>query len=193
MSKNLQLLSALPTIYIGTPDGKMPHFKPEPIESELYAKVNANMVQVWVDTLCIHRTHRTLVLANRCIKPMPNLPWVQGGRLLPGETIPQGWIRHFRADTSKMLTLTEDRYIGFFGPDIYIWPERQQEPQNVPVHGLVFTGVVELSKEEIRVMNANLNPKEYHDESVDEYDMDRLEQFGAHQAMKDFYVGVFGR
>ena len=88
------------------------------------------------------------------------------------ETPKQGMHRNFKRETD--LDLTVDRF-NFVTMTEYLWPDREQSPQENGSHNLCHQFVVELNDVELQKARENLSSEEYdHEFGLKEFNYTQL-------------------
>lgn len=127
------------------------------LPEEEYGRALQCFVPACCDVLIINREQGLFYLAYRKRKPMVGFWWI-GGRMAPCETKEEAAIRNFKRETGLELTADRLRLIAVFD---YRWKDREQEPQIMGCHTVVYTFIVELSNEELAFVSSHLDEGEY--------------------------------
>lgn len=155
-----------------------------------YLSVLDNTIIMCADTVIVNRDRRTFYLAQRVAKPMHGSGiWWIGGRRHKGEMPLEGMIRNFLRETG--LDLAPERFEFVFHGE-YIFSERKQEVRSKGSHTAFHQWVVELSTEELSVVRAGLDSKEYSPTfGLKEFDRKALVEAEVHPVVIEVYDLVF--
>lgn len=114
--------------------GFIPH--PRRLSDEEYGDVLDSCVLACVDVFVKHR--HSVLLGKRQEKPAQGMEWILGGRMLPGERFEEATARITKRESG--IVIDDLSRFKFLGAINYVWPDRQQVPQDNGCHmlGLYF-------------------------------------------------------
>jgi len=171
--------------YIEEGHKKMPRkFLPD----KAYGEAIEAFVVVCADVVPINRERRTFYLTKRSSKPIQGW-WELGGKIFAGEPEEEAISRIVKRETGMELP---SKRFSLVSKGRYFCKDRQQEPQDVGCDSLVFHYVVELSEEELRIANSNLDKNEYErGVGLEEFSRQRIVDEDVPEAILDLYDTVF--
>jgi ADP-ribose pyrophosphatase YjhB (NUDIX family) len=156
------------------------HMKSEFLDDETYGKALASFVLVTTDCLIIDHSKKTVYLARRKAKPMSDQWWFIGGRTKAGEHPEKAMERCFRRETGLALASERFEYVTI---NEYLFPDRQQLPQETGTHTISRLYCVELSTDEIASVSNSLDTDEYHSGGLKEFTLESLKSEGVHESI----------
>ena len=116
---------------------------------EEYTRGLQCFVPTCTDIVPIDREKKIIYLVRRKIKPMKGLWWI-GGKMNPDDTKEMSVVRSFKREAGLELPADRFKLAAFFD---YRWKDREQLPQDVGCHMTAYTFTIELSDEEIALVN----------------------------------------
>lgn len=175
----------MPNIYREDLAHVMPQVR---LSDDVYTQAIAGFIIVCVDAVIVDTERRTFWLAKRCIKPMDGI-WEIGGRRCADEEPRKAIRRNFLRETG--IDVSEERF-KFVTIAEHRWKDRQQEPQNIGCHNIVYQFMVELTSDERGIAATSLDEREYDKEfGLQEFNRERLVVEDVHPLLLDLYVAIF--
>lgn len=163
-----------------------PPFLSEPV----YNLVLQACVICCTDILFVNSKHETTYLFPRKVHPFHGW-WLCGGRIPAGTPLLTAAVKKIRSETG--LTIAKER-LTLIAIHRYIFPLREQEPQNTGSDSMAWTYALEPTQAELDFMRSSLDPKEYEDGSaLREFTRDDLIRNHVYQEIIDLYDTVFPR
>lgn len=156
------------------------YMKSEFLDDETYGKALACFVLVTTDCLIVDRSKKTVYLAKRKAKPMSDQWWFVGGRTKAGEHPEKAMERCFRRETGLVLVPERFEYVTI---NEYLFPDRQQLPQEIGTHTISRLYCVELSTDEIASASNSLDANEYHVGGLKKFTLETLQSEGVHESV----------
>ena len=157
------------------------------LKTPLYLKAMESMIIVCSDTMIFNRKEKAVYLAKRRVKPMQGW-WEIGGRRFAGETALEAAVRNFTRETNLKIKPPRFKFITTIEN---IWQNKKEKPTETGKHDIGFVFAVNLNKKEIKIVSENLDPKEYHSNSLERFDRKKLLEEKIHPAMIEIYDKIF--
>jgi len=158
------------------------------IEDDKYKVFMGYFIIVCTDVVIVNPENRSIYLAYRKTKPS-DYWWFIGGTRRAGESPEKSAIRCFKRETT--LRLDKSRF-SLISLNEFIWPNREQKPQDKGSHNLAHTFSVNLNKKELREVSNNLDSNEYYNKKgIREFSRQDLIENNVHQAVIDTYDLLF--